>query len=113
MQVKGINVTSWADVTSAPPIDTSLTPFRPFSQCCGLRPGNNMIEFDKDCGWENFVTPNFTAMPDIPRNGSRNQSAAAEPKAETEQQQQQRTRKAIMGKRRLDSISVHLEAPLQ
>ena len=30
-------------------------------RCCGLPPGHDMIEFDKDCKWDNFMTPNFTA----------------------------------------------------
>ena len=61
-------MTSWADVVQAPPIDMSRVPFRPYYQCCGLKPGNNMIEFDKDCGWDDFLTPNFTAMPALPAN---------------------------------------------
>lgn len=31
-------------------------------RCCGLPPGHDMIEFDKDCKWDNFMTPNFTAL---------------------------------------------------
>ena len=30
-------------------------------RCCGLPPGHDMIEFDKDCKWDNFMAPNFTA----------------------------------------------------
>jgi hypothetical protein len=59
--VKGIRPTDWADVTAAPPIDWSLTPLRPYYKCCGLPPGHDMIEFDKDCKWDNFMSPNFTA----------------------------------------------------
>ena len=53
----------WSDVTQAPPIDWKLVPFRPFSQCCGLKPGGNMIDFVEDCGWEDVMYPNFTVMP--------------------------------------------------
>ncbi len=31
-------------------------------RCCGLPEGHDMIEFDKDCKWENFMSPNFTAI---------------------------------------------------
>lgn len=55
LQVKGVKLSSWGDVTQASPIDWDLVPFRPFSQCCGLKPGNNMIVFDKDCAWENLM----------------------------------------------------------
>lgn len=63
LQVKGIKPSLWAEVTQAPPVDWKLVPFRPFSQCCGLKPGNNMVEFEKDCDWENVMYPNYTAMP--------------------------------------------------
>lgn len=53
----------WSFVQNAPAIDWSLAPHRPYVKCCGLPEGHNMIEFDKDCSWENFMTPNFTAMP--------------------------------------------------
>ena len=65
MQVKGIQMTSWADVTRAPPIDSSLMPFRPYTQCCGLKPGHDMVDFAHDCRWENVMSPNFTGMPQI------------------------------------------------
>lgn len=65
MQVRGIKPTLWSEVTQAAPVDWKLVPFRPFSQCCGLKPGNNMIEFDKDCAWEDVMYPNYTALPQL------------------------------------------------
>ncbi|BDA43762.1 Alpha-1,3-mannosyltransferase CMT1 [Coccomyxa sp. Obi] len=59
--VQGIRSTDWADVQSSAPIDWSLTPHRPYYKCCGLPPGHDMIEFDKDCKWDNFMSPNFTS----------------------------------------------------
>ena len=64
-QVRGIQLTSWADVVRATPIDTSLTPFRPFEQCCSLKPGNDMVDFEHDCAWENVMKPNFTARAEV------------------------------------------------
>ena len=31
-------------------------------RCCGLPEGHDMIDFDKDCKWDNFMTPNFTSV---------------------------------------------------
>ena len=45
---------------ASPPIDWALAPLRPYYKCCGLPPGHDMIEFDKDCKWDNFMSPNFT-----------------------------------------------------
>lgn len=53
---------SWAEVAGAPAVNWDLVPHRPYSKCCGLPEGHNMIEFDKDCFWDNFMQPNFTAM---------------------------------------------------
>lgn len=64
--VKGIPVTDWAEVAHSRPIDWSLAPLRPYYQCCGLKPGWDMVEWDKDCQWDNFMTPNYTAMPAAP-----------------------------------------------
>ena len=63
--VRGVPVLDWAAVQQAPPIDRALSPMRPYFWCCGLKPGHNMIDFDKDCSWDNFAAPNFTdaAMP--------------------------------------------------
>ena len=60
--VKGLPFASWASVQASPKIDWRLVPLRPFVQCCGLPVGHDMIEFDKDCFWDNFMSPNFTAM---------------------------------------------------
>ena len=54
--------TTSADVMASPPIDWALAPLRPYYKCCGLPPGHDMIEFDKDCKWDNFMSPNFTAV---------------------------------------------------
>ena len=55
-------VNTCADVTASPPINWALAPLRPYYKCCGLPPGHDMIEFDKDCKWDNFMSPNFTAL---------------------------------------------------
>lgn len=86
LQVRGINVTNWAEVSSSPPIDLSMIPFRPYSQCCGLKPGNNMVDFKQDCGWENFMYPNYTAMPDPIRTPVHNDSAVLHPATNTKKQ---------------------------
>ncbi|KAK9812593.1 hypothetical protein WJX72_000003 [[Myrmecia] bisecta] len=61
--VVGMKTTQWADVVRGAQIDWDLVPLRPYYKCCSLKPGANMIEFDKDCHWDNFLTPNYTAMP--------------------------------------------------
>lgn len=61
--VRNLPLRRWSYVQNAAPIDWNLVPHRPYAKCCGLPEGHNMIEFDKDCHWENFMTPNFTAMP--------------------------------------------------
>lgn len=60
--VSGLPFATWGEVQAAKAIDWSLVPHRPFTQCCGLPEGHNMIEFDKDCFWDNFMYPNYTAM---------------------------------------------------
>ena len=35
--IKGVPALDWAAVQSAPPIDRSLSPLRPYYWCCGLR----------------------------------------------------------------------------
>ena len=54
--------TRWAEVEAAAAIDWNLVPHRPYTKCCGLPEGHNMIEFDKDCSWDNFMEPNYTAL---------------------------------------------------
>lgn len=63
--VQGLPVLDWGTLAKAPPIDRTLSPLRPYYQCCGLKPGHNMIDFAEDCGWDNFMAPNYTdpAMP--------------------------------------------------
>ena len=61
--VRDVPALDWAAVSQAPPIDRSLSPLRPYYWCCGLKPGHNMIDFDKDCAWDNFMTPNYTVGP--------------------------------------------------
>lgn len=60
--VQGVPLTDWADIAHSRPIDWRMAPFRPYYQCCGLKPGWDMVEWDKDCQWDNFLTPNYTAM---------------------------------------------------
>jgi len=62
VSVSGLPFAIWGEVQAAKAIDWSLVPHRPFTQCCGLPEGHNMIEFDKDCFWDNFMYPNYTAM---------------------------------------------------
>lgn len=62
VSVKGLPFASWAIVKAAARINWGLVPHRPYVQCCGLPAGHNMIEFDKDCFWDNFMYPNYTAM---------------------------------------------------
>ncbi len=61
VSVSGLHFATWGEVQAAKAIDWSLVPHRPFTQCCGLPEGHNMIEFDKDCFWDNFMYPNYTA----------------------------------------------------
>ena len=61
--VKDVPALDWAAVSRAPQIDRTLSPLRPYYWCCGLKPGHNMIDFDKDCAWDNFMTPNYTVQP--------------------------------------------------
>lgn len=131
--VKELPVTDWQQVDSAPAIDRSLAPMRPYVKCCGLKEGRwaaamqvmrmgafvttactlthsipcshphlvchachicltcrrscltplmlhrNMIEFDKDCGWDNWRSPNYTSplMPLYVASGG-NQSASSD-----------------------------------
>ena len=58
--VQGLPVLDWASLAKAPAIDRTLSPLRPYYQCCGLKPGHNMIDFAEDCGWDNFMAPNYT-----------------------------------------------------
>ena len=64
-----------------------------------------MVEFEKDCGWENFMYPNFTAMPDRPRIPGKNQSVELPTPVSAK-----KARQRLLGKRRLDTVSVRLEA---
>ena len=59
--VKDLPITDWLEVSSAPPVNRTLAPLRPYIKCCGLKEGANMIEFDKDCAWDNFLAPNYTS----------------------------------------------------
>ena len=60
--VRELPFRQWSYVQHAAPIDWNLVPHRPYAMCCGLPKGHDMVEFDKDCHWESFMTPNFTAM---------------------------------------------------
>eukprot|EP00884_Botryococcus_braunii_P015546 jgi/Botrbrau1/2675/Bobra.0203s0021.2 len=60
--VQGVPVTDWADILHSRPVNWRMTGLRPYYQCCGLKPGWDMVEWDKDCQWDNFLTPNYTAM---------------------------------------------------
>ena len=57
---RSLPITTWQEVAAAAPINRTLAPMRPYIKCCGLPEGHNMVEFDKDCVWDNFMTPNYT-----------------------------------------------------
>lgn len=65
-----------------------------------------MVEFDKDCGWENVMQPNFTAMPDLqrPTGGQNASQIGSEPK---------RDWRRLVGKQRFDTAPLTLETSLQ
>lgn len=83
--VEALPVTTWHEVASALPIDRKLAPMRPYIQCCGLPEGHNMVEFNKDCAWDNFMAPNYTlpSMPfSLPDSPASNASTANDTLAE-------------------------------